>query len=167
MRVLCRSGAHVCVGAVVVVIYHWWCWRSQIVYYGGGGSHTMTLGLQDTVDYFVSGDAVSPPSLQASMNEQVVRLGDIGIFLCRPSAVQEKERHQVRHCRCPAPCSPSCVQTRRSCSMCVTACAVRVWWRRCGRWCRVCRCSARATCTSSHARSWPSTPRSTRSSWAY
>lgn len=43
----------------------------QMVYWGDGASHTMSLGMPDTVDYYITGDDVSPANLQDVMCEQV------------------------------------------------------------------------------------------------
>ena len=67
----------------------------QMVYFSGGGSHMLTLGLPDTVDYYVTGDATTPASLQFAMSEQLVRIGDIGIFHYQPADVEEPEVFQV------------------------------------------------------------------------
>jgi hypothetical protein len=67
-----------------------------MVYFGSVGSHLLSLGLPDTVDYFVTGDATTPPALQHTVAEQLVRLGDVGMFHYRPARFSEKEVLQVQ-----------------------------------------------------------------------
>ncbi len=68
-----------------------------MVYFSGGGSHTLSLGMPDTVDYYVTGDGAAPSGLQANLNEQIVRIGDIGIFHFRAEDVLEEETYQVEY----------------------------------------------------------------------
>lgn len=55
----------------------------QVALWGGESASALTLGLPDTVDYYVVGDASSPPNLQAELVEQGVRLGGLGYFFPR------------------------------------------------------------------------------------
>ncbi len=57
-----------------------------------------TLGLPDTVDFYVVGDAVTPEVAQSSMAEQIVRLGDLGAFHQRSRSPSERDVVQVRGC---------------------------------------------------------------------
>jgi len=52
----------------------------QVALWGGESASALTLGLPNTVDYYVVGDASSPPTLQAELVEQGVRLGGLGYF---------------------------------------------------------------------------------------
>lgn len=56
----------------------------QVAYWGVERQHTLSLGLPDTVDYYVVGDEVAEDKMQESMAEQVVRLGDLGVFFSPP-----------------------------------------------------------------------------------
>lgn len=67
----------------------------QMVYMAGGGSYTLPLGNPDSVDYYISGDSSSPPSLAHQVTEQVVRLGDIGIFAPRIPTPSEEDRFKL------------------------------------------------------------------------
>ena len=68
----------------------------QVVFMGGGGSHALSLGAPDTVDYYITGDHPSPHAMQDNFSEQVVRVGDIGIFSPRVAFPTEEQRFEVR-----------------------------------------------------------------------
>lgn len=63
----------------------------QIVYWGSGTSHTASLGLPNSVDYYVVGDFLASANLDARMAEQTVRLGAMGVFFTRLPRISEAE----------------------------------------------------------------------------
>jgi len=63
----------------------------QIVLWGGESASALTLGLPNTVDYFISGDHSSPPKLQNELVEQNVRLGGLGYFFPKLRTLTPKE----------------------------------------------------------------------------
>jgi tetratricopeptide (TPR) repeat protein len=71
----------------------------QVALWGAEGAHTLTLGLPDSVDYLVVGDGAAEPRIQDGMQEQVVRLGDTGVFFTPPAPLTDAERLAgvVRH----------------------------------------------------------------------
>jgi tetratricopeptide (TPR) repeat protein len=52
----------------------------QVALWGSDKGHALTLGLPSSVDYYVVGDGEADDALQAQMQEQTVRLGDLGVF---------------------------------------------------------------------------------------
>lgn len=64
----------------------------QIALWGSDKAHTLTLGLPDSVDYFVVGDGASDDKMQEQLLEQGVRLGEIGTYFTKLVPVSAEER---------------------------------------------------------------------------
>lgn len=65
----------------------------QAVLWGQGDvAHTLTLGLPNSVDYYIVGDNGAADAIQDQMAEQVVRLGDTGVYFQRMKPITLEER---------------------------------------------------------------------------
>jgi predicted O-linked N-acetylglucosamine transferase (SPINDLY family) len=66
----------------------------QIVYRGATG-HTQSTGLPNTVDFYVTGDTITPQKIQNLMAEQLVRIGETGDHYAWPDMPSQEEHLAV------------------------------------------------------------------------